>query len=90
MTNSNTTRVLGQLEGKGLITRSSQKGDRRLKCVQITQKGIDLIGSLQFGYQKRINRLLSAIDHKQQKVLSELLAELLHHLKNDKIFYIDS
>lgn len=73
VTASNITRLIDKLEKEKFIERVSQKGDRRVNLVRITQKGADLLEEIWPGYCKKIEELTTIMNKKELSQISGLL-----------------
>ncbi|MDD5455218.1 MAG: MarR family transcriptional regulator [Candidatus Ratteibacteria bacterium] len=73
VTASNITRLIDKLEKEKLIERVSQKGDRRINLVRITQKGTDLLEEIWPGYCAKIKELTTHMNKKELSRISGLI-----------------
>ena len=73
--NSDASRIVDRLYKKKLVERKENKSDRRLKEVQITKKGIDLLGKM-VGCEEQEDANLSKLSEKEVKLLNELLDKI--------------
>jgi DNA-binding MarR family transcriptional regulator len=65
------SRLVDDLERRGLATRVAQPGDRRVKMVQVTASGRAL---LEAGRQRRLGRLVEVLGNTSQNELDTLRA----------------
>lgn len=72
---SDTSRLVERLRIKGLVKRKVCSGDRRKSDVSITEKGMNLLGSLDY-VDNEVENLLSGLNFKEAKNLNELLDKL--------------
>ena len=70
------TRMLDQLEERGLITRTRSEADRRLVALELTPRGRALITSLMPKVVGLWNELLGDFSHDEVRLLIKLLARL--------------
>ena len=63
---SATTGLVDRLEVAGLVRRTSVKGDRRQKLVEITPKGRDLVGKMQGELRHHLGGILARLDSPDQ------------------------
>lgn len=74
----NTTRLMDKLIEKGLISRERCENDRRVVYVKITQKGLDLLTTIDKELKKKE---LFSVNLSDQE--AELLSELLDKLRGE-------
>ena len=67
------TRLLDRMEDAGLVTRARSTEDRRLVTTQITEKGRDLVNSLDDVVERQHQAKLGHLSSDQLKTLIELL-----------------
>ena len=67
------TRLLDRLEARGLITRSREKGDRRVVTTRITNEGRSVLQLLERPVQEALRRQLGHFGKKRLRRLTELL-----------------
>ena len=70
------TRILDQLEKRGLVTRKRSESDRRLVTLELTQKARSLIASLMPKVVDAWNELLGDFSHDEVRLLIKLLTRL--------------
>jgi MarR family transcriptional regulator, 2-MHQ and catechol-resistance regulon repressor len=75
-TSGNLTMVVGNLQKRGLVTRTRQAADRRFYLVSITEKGRKLIAQVFPRHVKRIVAAMSALSPAEQKALAALARKL--------------
>lgn len=74
VTTSNMTRMLDKLEKDGYVERINQEGDRRVNLIKITKKGSDLLDAIWPHYKEKIDKLITSVFAKSEKVqLNKLL-----------------
>ena len=66
-------RVVDDLERKGLAVRKSVPGDRRVRAVEITPKGLELFDAAHMAAQPLAERLVSVLGPGQAGQLTDLL-----------------
>jgi DNA-binding MarR family transcriptional regulator len=81
VTASNMTRVLDKMEKEGLINRSAQAGDRRVKIIKVTSKGSKLMDQVWPGYEKLVKSLAGTISVSDQKETAQLLRHWFESLQ---------
>jgi DNA-binding MarR family transcriptional regulator len=69
-------RVVDDLERMGLATRKPVPGDRRVRAVEITQKGLELFDAAHIAAEPLAERLASGLSSGEHKQLTELLTRL--------------
>ena len=73
ITRASTTSVLDKLEGKGLISRESVKGNRRIYHVALKLDGLALVDRVEPVYREKIGRIMGPLSEKEcQTVLNYL------------------
>ncbi len=70
------TRLLGRLEKNGLVTRERASYDRRVVEVRITEKGLELLGSMDDNVDRITERLTDNLTGDEHAQLSRLLDKL--------------
>jgi MarR family 2-MHQ and catechol resistance regulon transcriptional repressor len=75
-TSGNLTMVVGNLQKRGLVTRTRQAADRRFYLVSITEKGRKLIAQVFPRHVERIVGAMSALSAAEQKSLAALARKL--------------
>ena len=66
-------RVVDDLEQKGLAVRKSVPGDRRVRAVEITPKGLELFDAAHVAAEPLAKRLVAPLKPAEAKQLTELL-----------------
>ncbi|OSC42996.1 MarR family winged helix-turn-helix transcriptional regulator [Mycobacterium decipiens] len=66
-------RVVDDLERSGLAVRKSVPGDRRVRAVEITPKGLDLFDAAHVAAEPLAERLVSVIEPGEAEQLEDLL-----------------
>jgi DNA-binding MarR family transcriptional regulator len=69
-------RVVDDLERKGLAVRKSVPGDRRVRAVEITPKGLELFDAAHGAAGPHADRLVSGLEPGEAEQLKELLTRL--------------
>ena len=75
-TSGNLTMVVGNLQKRGLATRTRQAADKRFYLVSITEKGRKLIAQVFPQHVERILAAMSALSPAEQKALAALSRKL--------------
>lgn len=73
------TRLLDRMEEAGLVTRERSRKDRRLVTTRITEKGRDLVDSLDDVVAAQHQKQLGHLSEKQLRLLIDLLTEVRNH-----------
>lgn len=79
VTRATMTGLLDGLENDGYIAREGHLADRRMLTVRLTEKGNTFLDKVIPGYLKRLNKLMSPLEHSQRRMLAELLSTLGGH-----------
>ena len=72
-------RVVDDLERKGLAVRKSVPGDRRVRAVEITPKGLELFDAAHMAAAPLAERLVSVLGPGQAEQLTDLLTRFTSH-----------
>ncbi|MGB9105839.1 MAG: MarR family transcriptional regulator [Terriglobales bacterium] len=75
-TSGNLTMVVGNLQKRGLVTRTRQAADKRFYLVSITEKGRKLIAQVFPRHVERIVAAMSTLSPAEQKSLAALSRKL--------------
>ncbi len=75
-TSGNLTMVVGNLQRRGLVTRTRQATDKRYYLVSITKKGRRLIAQIFPQHLERIVEVMSALSPAEQEALASLARKL--------------
>jgi DNA-binding MarR family transcriptional regulator len=73
---SNVTGLVDRMEGAGLVVRSPDPGDRRVKRVSLTSKGRRAADAAEKPYFERVDRVLKAIPAEDRKALVRALERI--------------
>ena len=76
ITRASTTSVLDKMEDKGLILRKSVPGNRRIYHVDLKTDGLTLVESVEPLYLEVVNRVMSALDDDECRVLADYLERI--------------
>lgn len=79
---TNITRILVQLERKGLILRKQSKEDRRAFLTYLTDKGKKLNENIIPAEQEIMNIALSGISEERSVLLKEIVSEIVENINN--------
>ncbi len=71
------TNRLDRLEGRGLVRRSPDPGDRRGVLITLTEEGLDLIEEAVEAHVRNEDRLLCSLGDEDREQLADLLRKLL-------------
>ena len=74
-------RVVDDLERKGLAVRKSVPGDRRVRAVEITPKGLELFDAAHVAAEPLAERLVSELGPGDAEQLTDLLTRFTSHAK---------
>lgn len=77
-----TSKMLNNLEDKGYINRLSDKKDRRIIYIHLTQKGIDILEKHHNDMTKYTNSVIDKLGEEDTKTLLELLNKLCDIMEN--------
>ena len=72
-------RVVDDLERNGLAVRKSVPGDRRLRAVEITPKGLELFDAAHLAAEPLAERLVSELGPGEAEQLTDLLTRFTSH-----------
>jgi len=72
-------RVVDDLERKGLAVRKSVPGDRRVRAVEITPKGLELFDAAHAAAEPLAERLVSELGPGEAERLTDLLTRFTSH-----------
>lgn len=72
---SDVSRIIDRLFAKELVSRNENPDDRRLKMIEITNKGLSLLNSL-FDCEKKIDTLLNKLSFTEVTELNRLLDKI--------------
>lgn len=78
------TNAVDSLERRGYVKREPVKGDRRVKNVTITMKGLDLVENSFDEWAKISQVVTSCLDEKEQKQFLYYLRKLRNHIMSLK------
>jgi DNA-binding MarR family transcriptional regulator len=73
---ANITGVIDRLEKAGLVRREQHGTDRRIKVIHITDKGMDLIGTVEAGYFEAIGKIMSGFTEWEMEGLTGALQKM--------------
>ena len=79
------TRILDELEGRGLVTRARSETDRRVVALRLTTKGLGTVEALLPRVVEFWNRLLGDFSHLEVKLLVKLLSRLVETADEQRI-----
>ncbi|MHC4216099.1 MAG: MarR family winged helix-turn-helix transcriptional regulator [Planctomycetota bacterium] len=76
ITRASTTSVLDKLEGKGLISRESVKGNRRIYHVALKVSGLALLDKVEPVYREKIGRIMGPLSDKECQTVMKYLGRI--------------
>lgn len=76
------TNRIDRLEGKGLVERVRDSGDRRSVLIQLTPEGLELIDGLMGPHVDNVTRMLSALPPERREQFDAALRLLLESLED--------
>lgn len=79
---SDVTGLIDRLEKDGLLTRRGASTDRRVKLIEITQKGSALLDKLWPAHIEEVERVMSPLSKREQEQLIALLTKVRVKLQN--------
>ncbi|HOQ33596.1 MAG TPA: MarR family transcriptional regulator [Candidatus Hydrogenedens sp.] len=65
VTRASITSILDKLEAKGLVLRNSVEGNRRIRHVELTPEGLNLVRKMEPIYRRNIHRIFSCFSDKE-------------------------
>ena len=75
--------VLDRMEGKGWIRRTSTPNDRRVKLLQLSSAGRDVLQEVEPGIRRVQERLLAPLTAAEASTLTRLLAKIADGAEDD-------
>lgn len=84
VSSANMTGIAKRLEKNGFIIRTSDPSDDRLKRLQITPAGIQVLKDISNRKERSLRRYLMKYSDKQKSALMETLREILEQTKSDR------
>jgi DNA-binding MarR family transcriptional regulator len=82
--NSNLTRLVDRLEGRGLVRRAADPRDRRVTLVQLTAEGKALIDEMRPRHAEYVERRMSHLSAEQLAALHEAMQTLYENLNDEQ------
>ncbi len=79
---ANVTGLVDCLERKGLVERTADEGDRRVRIVRITRAGEELLESVLPGYYGEVREIFAGLSDAEKATLSEFLSKLRGSVMN--------
>jgi MarR family transcriptional regulator, organic hydroperoxide resistance regulator len=76
---SDVTRLLDRMEGRGLIARERPPSNRRVVITRITREGLQLVDELDGPVQANQDRLLSHIPEETLRIANDVLEAMREH-----------
>ena len=73
---ANVTGLTDSLEQKGLVRRTVDTADRRVKLISLTSAGRQILKEAGPGYDKRLCTLLAGLNDSDKKLLTQMLVKL--------------
>jgi DNA-binding MarR family transcriptional regulator len=84
VSSANMTGIAKRLEKTGFIIRTSDPNDDRLKRLQITPDGIQVLKDISDRKERSLRRYLMKYSDEQKSALMETLREILEQTKSDR------
>lgn len=84
VTPSNITRLIDRLIADGYVERTVCNKDRRVKMIQITQKGSEIVDKVLSGYGEMIQQSVYLLERSEVEQLSALLLKWFGRLSEQK------
>ena len=84
VSSANMTGIAKRLEKNGFIIRTSDPSDDRLKRLQITPAGIQVLKDISNRKERSLRRYLMKYSDKQKSALMKTLREILEQTKSDR------
>ena len=84
VSSANMTGIAKRLEKNGFIIRTSDPNDDRLKRLQITPDGIQVLKDISDRKERSLRRYLMKYSDEQKSALMETLREILEQTKSDR------
>jgi MarR family 2-MHQ and catechol resistance regulon transcriptional repressor len=84
VSSANMTGIAKRLEKNGFIIRASDPNDDRLKRLQITPAGIQVLKDISERKERSLRRYLIQYSDRQKSALMETLREILEQTKSDR------
>ena len=78
---SNVTGLIDRMEKADLVKRIPDREDRRVKLVEITKHGKQLLDNIEDTYYKRIEQIMSDLSESDHDLLCKLLESVRKGLK---------
>ena len=76
LTTGSITTAVDRLARRGLVQRKDDPGDRRVRLVELTPKGRQLIGPAFARHEDDLEKVVSVLTHEERATLVELLRKL--------------
>ncbi|WP_433197397.1 MarR family winged helix-turn-helix transcriptional regulator [Nocardia sp. CA-107356] len=76
-------RIVDDLERKGLAVRKAVAGDRRVRAVEITPRGLELFDAAHVAAEPLAERLVAELGRGEPEQLTDLLTRLAHHADDE-------
>ena len=83
ITKSSVTNIVQMMEQKGYITRTAVEGDARLKKIELTERGVEVMGILKSVFDESERKLDECLSPSDQEQLLTLLGRLDDGLSAD-------
>ena len=75
---STTGGVLDRLESRGLLRRGASPEDRRVRLINLTPAGVDMLGTVTPGMLMAQQRMLEPLPEGQRRTFMQMLQRLVH------------
>jgi MarR family 2-MHQ and catechol resistance regulon transcriptional repressor len=84
VSSANMTGIAKRLEKNGFIIRTSDPNDDRLKRLQITPEGTQVLKDISDRKERSLKRYLTKFSYEQKSALLETLRDILRKTKSDR------
>lgn len=83
--NSNMTTLIDRMENDGLVKRTDDSRDRRIKKVLLTEKGREIVPKIIPEYRSFLHQMMiQCVTPDEQRQLMELLSKIMGSIQNQK------
>lgn len=82
---ANVTGLTDSLEQKGLVQRTGDKADRRVKLIRLTKAGRQILEAAGPEYKERLSALLAGLKDSDKRLLTQMLVKLGQTIEQAKL-----